>query len=68
MNIKTARDLKCFLDALPEDELDFPIYFDTEGKEFGYHLAKIGFVFKRTKRIVLNEIKIGSTTRMRVDD
>lgn len=44
MKIQTANDLKKFLDSLSPEELEYPVYFDTEARTFEYHCAKIGYV------------------------
>ena len=45
MDIKNGKDLKEFLNTLTEEELKLPLYFDTEGRTFNYHMALIARVY-----------------------
>lgn len=49
MVVKTARDLKQFFNSLSDDDLELPVYFDTEGRTFDYHCAKIGSASKENE-------------------
>ena len=39
------KQLKDFLNGLKEEDLEHDIYFDTEGKSYNYHMAKIKGVY-----------------------
>lgn len=42
----TAQELFDFLEQVVHDgKGDLPVYFDTEAREFNYHLAKIGSAY-----------------------
>lgn len=45
IKIKTARDMKEFFNSLTEEQLDLVVLFDTEAKEYDYHMAKIGSIY-----------------------
>lgn len=41
----TGYELKWFLENLTHEQLECPVYFDTEARTFDYHMAEIGTAY-----------------------
>lgn len=48
----TGKQLKEFLEGLTEEQLELEVMFDTEGRTFDYHMARIDSVYCEDRKEV----------------
>jgi hypothetical protein len=61
-----AKYLKKFLDSLPAEALEFPVYFDTQPLRLGYYAVPVGDYVLLEDYILLKELTVSARDNMEI--